>query len=199
MTAAGRPRKPSIDEAILDAFADLVVERGYARVTVDDVVDRAGSNKPAFYRRFRDLADVVPRLLAERHGLDADIDTGSLAGDLLEVQRRQLALFTDTAVSRGLIGWAAHVSAHPERSEPFVSSYLAPRRAFTHVILARAVARGEIRDGADPDWIADLLTGPLIMRVTLPGLPPITEELVILTVTAALDALGFEGRRTLDP
>ncbi|MFT4259151.1 TetR/AcrR family transcriptional regulator [Microbacterium sp.] len=191
MTAAGRPRKPSIDEAILDAFAELVVERGYTRVTVDDVVDRAGSNKPAFYRRFRDLADVVPRLLAERHGLDADIDTGSLVEDLLEVQRRQLALFTDPAVSRGLIGWAAYVSAHPERAEPFVSSYLAPRRAFTHVILARAVARGEIREGADADWIADLLTGPLLMRVTLPGLPPITEELVVLTVTAALDALGL--------
>lgn len=195
MTASGRPRKSSIDTAIIDAFAELVVERGYARVTVDDVVARAGSNKPAFYRRFRDLADVVPRLLAERHGLDADIDTGTLVGDLLEVQARQFALFTDPVVSGGLIGWAAHVGAHPERAEPFVSSYLAPRRAFTHVILARAVARGEIADGADPDWVADLLTGPLLMRITLPGLPPITEELVRRTVVAALDSVAFAGTR----
>lgn len=196
MASTGRPRKGWIDEAILSAFADLVAERGYAAVTVDDVVKRAGSNKPAFYRRFRDLSDVVPHLLASRHGLDVDIDTGSLVADLLEVQRRQVALFTDPAVARGLIGWAAQVDADPERAEPFVSSYLVPRRAFTHVIIGRAVARGEIEPGADADWIADLLTGPLLMRVTLPGMPPITAALGIQAVRAALDALGFEGDRS---
>lgn len=197
MTALGRPRKPSIDLAILDAFAELVIERGYARVTVEDVVTRAGSNKPAFYRRFRDLADVVPRLLAERHGLDGDIDTGTLLGDLLEVQHRQVELFSDPAVARGLIGWAAHISAHPERAEPFVSGYLAPRRAFTQVILDRAVARGEIEPGADPAWIADLLTGPMVMRITLPGMPPVTAELGERSATAAFDLLT--QRRTVDP
>lgn len=196
MASTGRPRKEGIDRAILEAFASLVEEQGYARVTVDDVVKRAGSNKPAFYRRFRDLASVVPRLLEERHGIDSDIDTGSLVGDLREVQRRQVDLFSDRAVARGLIGWAAHVEGDPQQAEPFVTAYLAPRRAFTHVILARAVARGEIADGADPDWIADLLTGPLLMRITLPGLPPVTATLGVQAVHAALDAVGFGGDRS---
>lgn len=196
MTSSGRPRKGEIDRAILDAFAVLVEERGYARVSVDDVVRRAGSNKPAFYRRFRDLASVVPRLLEDRHGLDSDIDTGSLVGDLCEIQRRQVRLFSDRAIARGLVGWAAHVEGRPEQAVPFVDAYLAPRRAFTHVVLARAVTRGEISDDSDPDWIADLLTGPLLMRITLPGLPPVTEALGVQTVHAALDAVRFRGDRS---
>lgn len=192
MNGPGRPRKTSIDDAIYEAFAELMIERGFVRVTVEDVVSRAGTSKPAFYRRHRDLADVVPKLLARRHGLDSDIDTGSLAGDLHEVQKRQVQLFSDPVVMHGLIGWAAHVAADPDQAEPFVSSYLAPRRAFTRVLLDRAVVRGEIADGADPAAVADLLTGPLLMRVVLRGLPPVDDALAAHTVAAVLAVLGAD-------
>jgi AcrR family transcriptional regulator len=191
MRQSGRPRKASVDDAILSAVAALVVEHGYTRVTIDDVVNRAGTNKPAFYRRFRNLADTVPHLLARSHGTDDDIDTGSLLGDLNEVQRRQLLLFTDPVVVRGFAGWLADVDGHPDGGAAFLQGYLAPRRAFTRVILDRAVARGEIPDRADPAWIADLLTGPLLLRVVLPGLPPADEELAAKTVEAALTSLGW--------
>jgi hypothetical protein len=42
--------------------------------------------------------------------------------------------------------------------------------------------------GFDSDWICDLLTGPLMMRAFLPT-GPIDENLALLTVDAALDAL----------
>jgi AcrR family transcriptional regulator len=196
MALPGRPRKDSVDGDILRALADLVAERGYARVTVEDVTTRAGTNKPAFYRRFRGIADAVPRLLASRHGTDEDIDTGALASDLVEVQRRQRLLFTDPVVTRGMAGWLAEVEASPELAAPFLEGYLGPRRAYTGVILGRAAARGEIAAGADRGWIADLLTGPLVMRALLPGLPPIDAELTARTVHAALDALGYSGDRS---
>jgi len=230
MNPAGRPRKHSIDQDILDAVAELVVELGYPRVTVDRIVERAGTNKPAFYRRYPNLAAVVPRLLAARHGTDEDIDTGSLVGDLVEVQRRQRELFTDPVVRRGFSGWLAEVDAEPANGAEFLAGYLAPRRAFTRTIIARAVERGEIEgrgiagevatsvastapsarlgDGRDVDvdvdadtdadaaWIADLLTGPLLMHVVMPGLAPIDDALVSRTVHAALDALGYCGDRT---
>ncbi len=201
MVRPGRPRNSSIDDDILRAMSELVVELGYARVTVDKVVARAGANKPSFYRRFQDLADVVPTLLAARHGTDEDIDSGTLVGDLCEVQHRQQRLFTDPVVVRGLAGWLADVSANPERGVPFLTGYLGPRRAYTQVILDRALRRGEIGDrgsdgSADPGWIADLLTGPLVMRVVLPGLPPIDDELTMRTVHVALDVLGYTGDRS---
>jgi AcrR family transcriptional regulator len=196
MNRSGRPRKPSVDDAILRAVADLVTQRGYSGVTVDEVVQRAGTNKPAFYRRFSGLADVVPRILAASHGTDVDIDTGTLRGDLLEVQRRQLLLFTDPVVTRGFAGWLADVDAHPGAGAAFVEGYLAPRREYTRVILGRAVDRGEIADDIDPAVIADLLTGPLLMHAVLPGLPPADEQLVTATIDAALAVLGNHGRES---
>jgi len=195
MVRSGRPRKDATDQRILDAFAELVIERGYPRVTVDEVAARAGTNKPAFYRRFRNLADLVPRLLASRHGTDEDIDTGTLVGDLIEVQRRQRRLFTDPVIVRGFAGWIAEVGANPSEGAPFLSGYLGPRRAFTQVILDRAAQRGEIAPGGDPGWVADLLTGPLLMRAMLPGLPPIDDAFTARTVHAALDVLGYKGDR----
>ncbi|MFV0375251.1 TetR/AcrR family transcriptional regulator [Microbacterium sp.] len=191
MVRSGRPRKADIDQRILHAVADLVVERGYAQMTVDDVVARAGTNKPAFYRRFRNLAEVVPQLLADRHGTDDDIDTGTLRGDLTEVQRRQRLLFTDPVVTRGFAGWLADLDADPAQDTPFLTGYLGPRRAYTRTILDRAAARGEIAPGADPEVVADLLTGPLLMRALLPGMPPIDDALVTQSVSAALGAVGI--------
>lgn len=180
----------------MQAMAELVAERGYASVTVEQVVARAGTNKPAFYRRFRHLAEVVPRILASRHGTDEDIDTGTLVGDLATVQQRQRALFTDPVVVRGFAGWLAHIEHDPEAGTTFFRHYLAPRRAYTQTILDRAVARGEIAPvRADPAWIADLLTGPLIMRVVVPALPPIDDSLIMQSIHAALDVLGYQGDR----
>lgn len=195
MVRSGRPRKSSVDDSIVLAMGELVAERGYASVTVDQVVARAGTNKPAFYRRFRHLAEVVPRVLASRYGTDEDIDTGSLVGDLTEVQHRQLLLFTDPVVTRGFVGWLAHIEADPEVAAPFFRDYLAPRRAYTRTILARAAARGEIAAGADAAWIADILTGPLVMRVVMPGLPPINSGLIAQTIHTALDVLRYQGDR----
>lgn len=198
MAQVGRPRNDAIDAALVRAVAELIAERGFARVTIEDVVARAGTSKPAFYRRFKDLADMVPTVLGARHGLDADIDTGGLVTDLLEVQRRQTGLFSDPVTVRGLGGWLAAVDADPERGTPFVEHYLAPRRAYTHVIIARAAERGEIATDAthNPAWVADLLTGPLIMYAMLPGLPPVDLALGIRAAHAALTELGFAGDRS---
>lgn len=196
MNHPGRPRKRNIEHDILQAVAELTVEKGYGRITVDQVVARAGTNKPAFYRRFRGLADVVPRLLASRYGTDEDIDTGALVSDLVEVQRRQRRLFTDPVVTRGLAGWLAELDADPDGGAWFKEGYLGPRRAYTRRILDRAIARGEIVADTDSGWIADLLTGPLIMHVVLPGLPPVDDALIAQTIHASLDVLGYRADRS---
>lgn len=195
MVRSGRPRKSQIEDNIVQAMAELVIEEGYASFTLDHVVTRAGTNKPAFYRRFRHLSEVVPHIIASRHGTDEDINTGSLIGDLIEVQLRQHRLFTDPVITRGLAGWLAHVDNSPEAGTPFFRDYLTPRRAYTHVILDHARNRGEVTTDVDADWIADLLTGPLLMRALLPGLPPIDSTLIAQSIHAALDAVGFQGDR----
>lgn len=195
MMNTGRPRKTETDARIIQAASELVVEHGYLQVTIEQIVERAATNKPAFYRRFRRLADVVPHaLLALEHGVD-DVNSGSLIKDLVEFQQRQILLFNAPLITRGLPGWLAEISATPELAIPFIEKFQAPRREMLRKIVERSVARSEIEAQNDLEWITDLLTAPLIMRAIIPGLPLIDEQLVTQTVHSALDALHYPGKR----
>ncbi|WP_427870064.1 TetR/AcrR family transcriptional regulator [Leucobacter luti] len=197
MNRVGRPREAGIDARIVDAVAELVPQYGYSGLTVERVVKVAKTSKPAFYRRFKSIADVVPLILASRFGTDVDVDTGSVAGDLLEIQIRQCELYNHVLTRSALAGFLDYLAIHPDDAKPFVEGYLAPRRAFTHVLLDRGVARGEIPAGADPAYVADLLTGPVIMRGLLPGMPAIDAELVRRTVSTVLTEIGYTGDRSM--
>ncbi|WP_376707719.1 helix-turn-helix domain-containing protein [Nocardioides alcanivorans] len=56
---SGRPRDRRIDTAVLEAAAELLVERGYARVTLGAIAQRAGTTTPAIYRRWPSKAHLV--------------------------------------------------------------------------------------------------------------------------------------------
>ena len=56
---SGRPRNPQIDEDVLRAAAELVVEVGYADLTIAAIAARAGTSKPAIYRRWPSKAHLV--------------------------------------------------------------------------------------------------------------------------------------------
>lgn len=191
----GRPRSTEIDRRILEAVAELAVKVGYSRLTVEEVARHAGTSKPAFYRRYADLSETVPILLATRFGNDEDVDTGSIVSDFLTIQLRQAELFNHPLSRNALCGYLDAISLRPEQRAPFIEGYLQPRRAFTTVVLSRAVGRGEIEPFADADYVADLLTGPVIMRALLPGMPPIDATLVRQTVNTVLNEVGFTGVR----
>src|SRR3954464_14556556 len=46
---------------ILDAVAELVRERSYTALTVDEVMSRAGIGRTIFYRHFDDLGELLMR------------------------------------------------------------------------------------------------------------------------------------------
>lgn len=66
----GRPAKTDGDEdarqALLEAAALLIAERGYPGATVNEVIARAGSSKGTFYWHFRSKDDLLFTLLEER-------------------------------------------------------------------------------------------------------------------------------------
>ena len=57
--AAGRPRDPACDAAILQATLDVFAEEGYAGVSIDGVAARAGVGKATIYRRYSSKAELV--------------------------------------------------------------------------------------------------------------------------------------------
>ena len=58
----GRPRDPRIDDAVIEATIDLLEQVGYLQLTISAIADRAGTNKPAIYRRWPTKAHLVHEL-----------------------------------------------------------------------------------------------------------------------------------------
>lgn len=56
---SGRPREGRIDESVLRATAELLVEVGYANLTLTAIAERAGTTRPTLNRRWPSLAHLV--------------------------------------------------------------------------------------------------------------------------------------------
>ena len=62
-TDLGRPRDPRIDSAVLHATVELLGETGYAELSVDAIARRAGTSKPAIYRRWPSRYKIIEQVV----------------------------------------------------------------------------------------------------------------------------------------
>jgi AcrR family transcriptional regulator len=186
----GRPRDTSLDTAIAEAVETVLLSSGYAAVTMERVAATAGTTRTALYRRFTGRIDLVTSAVVTRFGTDPTVDTGSLRGDLIDLQRTQQAFFQDPVVQASMAGLLGDIRADPRLTELFHGRFMGPRRTSTAAMLQRAVDRGEIPPVADPALISDMLTGPLLLRSALPAVGPIDDALLAATVDSAMHLLS---------
>jgi AcrR family transcriptional regulator len=179
----GRPRDPRIDSAVLRATVDLLGETGYAALSVDAIARRAGTSKPAIYRRWPSKAHLVHEAVFPIDSATELPDTGSLAGDVREMVRRTVAVLTTPAARAalpGLVGeMAADLTLHAALLERFggiLSLGLTDR-------LNEAVARNEVRPDVTAAELSEALAGLTF--------------LALLTRSAALDDAWVERTATL--
>src|SRR4051812_1263648 len=55
----GRPRDARIDEAVLGATRELLLEVGWTGISLTSIAERAGTTRPALARRWPSLAHLV--------------------------------------------------------------------------------------------------------------------------------------------
>lgn len=182
-TEIGRPRNPRIDGAVLRATVELLGETGYAALSVDAIARRAGTSKPAIYRRWPSKAHLVHEAVFPIDSGTELPDTGSLAGDVREMVRRSAAVLTTPAARAalpGLIGeMAADLTLHSALLERFADIL---SRGLTHR-LEVAVVRGEARADATAAELVEAVAG-----ITL---------FALLTHGAALDDAWVQRTATL--
>jgi AcrR family transcriptional regulator len=175
--------------AVLDAADDLLVERGFAGLTMEGIAARAGVAKQTIYRWWPSKTAV----LLDAYGQDAaeDLtppDTGDLVTDL-RTHLRTIASFLTRAdagaVLRALVGQAQH---DPEVAEVLRRDHLSRQRERDRLPLERAVARGELGPDVDLDLLVDRLVGPLHYRVLVTGepVPPEFTDALVADVLAGL-------------
>lgn len=184
----GRPRDPEAAHRIKAAAADLLLERGFERVTVDDVAERARVGKATVYRRWPSKDDLVYDALADL--LDVEVpapDTGSITGDLTRMYA-DLIDFLGTPRGVRFLRLAATESGRDPRIGALYRQAIAQRIDLTRKCFEGAIERGEIRPDTDIAAVAERVLGLFVLRA-LVGSPMPTEADIPAMVGLTLDGI----------
>jgi AcrR family transcriptional regulator len=172
----GRPRRQATDDAITTATRDLLAERGFQATTIESIAERAGVGRNTIYRRWGSKEELIADALRE---LTVDFDARS-DGDLYPLLLRWLRdfarTFSDPVVGPLLASVLGELQRNPEFAHVYADRVVRPRRQALVGRLAQAQERGELRADLDVEHVADLLGGPLLLRLLPLGLPPVNER-----------------------
>jgi AcrR family transcriptional regulator len=187
--------------AICEAVFELLAEVGYDRMSMDAVAARARASKATIYRAWPTKPDLVMEAIMHRFGeATPPTDTGSLRGDLVAHMKRAcgIACGEDGAVVSGLLTAATR---NPDLSRTMhVLLYDMKKQAYD-VMIARAIARGELADGTDAGLLHEIVHA-LVLARRLSELGPLDDafaervvDRVLLPVLhqASPAAIGLQG------
>jgi len=164
-----RPRLPSADHAIVDATRALLLERGYAGVSIEGVAARAGVAKTTVYRRWPSKAELVFEAAIHHSRLGPAPDTGSLVDDLAAVAAIIVRNLSRPVAAATLPGLIADLSQDRALRDRVIARFIGAEQAWIATIMRRAAGRGEAGENVDPDLVLDLLVGPVVSRTFLTG------------------------------
>lgn len=168
-----RRRDPAVHRAILAATVELLEASGFQQLTIEAIAAQAGVGKQTIYRWWPSKAAVVMEAYIAA-GIERvpTPDTGTLTSDLeailLPVFRQNAGYTRGTA--RANKGMMAEAQLNPDFHQAYVDlhrSWWGPLRE----VLARGVARGQLRADVDLDALIDLMLGASWYRVLLEHAP----------------------------
>jgi len=166
----GRPRSTDAHRRILEATRELLVEEGFSRLRLEHVAARAGVGKTTIYRHWSSKEALCQELLAELAGPHVAIpDLGSTRAELMASVVNPMRALTDTPFGRVIRALLSQISLNPTLGDPFRATVVQARRDEITRVIARGVARGDLRADADPSVSTELLVGPVYFRLMFGG------------------------------
>lgn len=176
--APQRRRGAELENALLDAAWEELVEKGYGDFTIESVADRARTSRAVIYRRWSTKPDLVRAAVTHAGGTEhmEAPDTGSLRDDMIELLRRANR-------SRSAIGitMALQLSGYYAETGTGLSdlrtAFMAGRSSTVDAVLDRAVERGE----ADPAKLTPRVRGvafDLYRQELLMTLRPVPDDVL---------------------
>lgn len=153
---AGRPRDRQIDDAVITATLEVLNESGYSGLSFEEVARRAGTSRPAVYRRWSGRARLVLAAIAARLDVPTPPDTGCTLCDIGESFNVFLAAYR-TLRPDVLSALHAECASDPELRARYLETVIEPARQAVGHTLDRAIARGDLRSDMDRELLLDLV------------------------------------------
>jgi len=182
---------PAREAELYTAVLDLLREVGYDALTMDAVATRTHSSKATLYRQWGGKAQLVAKALRHtKPGGSADIDTGSLRGDLHALVSREddCTMEQNNALMRGV---AMAVHTNPDLHQALREVVVEPELVGFQRILDRAIDRGEVRgDNPALRYMVHMMLGAFVTRALIEDLPPTQEFLRSYIDAVVLPALA---------
>lgn len=158
-----RPPSEAARAKLLRATAEILVEEGIGAVSIEAVARRAGVAKTTLYRHFGGIDGLVFAAVAASVSETDGPDTGSLIGDLREIQRHYLDI-ASSSINREVFAWMlTRAMQSPDAAALFRKERIQPRGP-TVVALQRAIARGELPPTTNVELAMHVIQGPLISK-----------------------------------
>lgn len=158
--------------AVLEAADDLLVEKGFAGVTIEGIAAAAGVAKQTVYRWWPSKTDILlDAFLEDAAEQLTPADHGEIARDLRAHLSRLAGFLADSdagAVFKALIGQAQH---DPAFAALLRTRYLDEQRRRDALPLERAIHRGQLPAQLDTAAEIDQLVAPIYYRVLVTGDP----------------------------
>jgi len=185
----GRPRDGRIDVEVMRVTAELLVEVGYSRLSTAAVAQRAGTTKPAIYRRWPSKAHLVHEVVFPDDDEVLVPDTGDLAADLTSMVRAAAELFGRPLVRAALPGLMAEFTADPALHQAMLERFSQRVWASMHERLRHAAAQGQLRGDVDAGAVLEILGGSAMLAVLVRPGGRLDEDWIQSTARVLLDGV----------
>lgn len=165
--SSGRPRDPRIESAALEAARAALLDEGWTGLSMAGVAARAGTTKPALYRRWPSLPHLVyEAAFPDEVALEFHLDSGDLRTDIAGIARGIRDLLTSPVAAAALPGLLAEFSTQPELHASLLARF-ADGFAMLDERLNRAAADGEARKDVTSEDLLRLAIGATLLGVLL--------------------------------
>lgn len=159
MTSAGRPRDPRVDDALRRVAEELLVEQGYADLTVQGVARSAGVSPATVYRRFPGKRELVEWAVFPAFEYVEPRWTGDVGKDLTTLVAIVLTWLSRPPIRAAMPGLLGEYVRDSSRYDDLLeSSVQGIRQSLANIV-----------GTADVDALLDVLLGAAVLEAMVRG------------------------------
>jgi AcrR family transcriptional regulator len=178
--AQGRPRDPSVDQAILSAALELFIEHGIAGASIEKIAKQAGVGKASIYRRCKSREGLLAQAIEfarNATGYTNDLLEHTSPGDLVKLLVEASEVIAKPNIRKLMARLIGSSPDYPKLIQIYHETYYLPRRRVFVRALERAQIAGLLAENSDLETLADMLIGALTHRLLLssPGENSVSE------------------------